>query len=80
MSSRAMAGIRLLYVASPSHRLHCSNVHHDPQKLIQYSMKLYLLGHATFRGKLSPLKALGPLEKSILRRLNSTVSSLSMTR
>lgn len=49
-------------------------------KLIQYSMKLYLLGHATFRAKQSGLGALGPLEKSILRRLNSTASNLSMAR
>ncbi|KAF9779468.1 hypothetical protein BJ322DRAFT_1101703 [Thelephora terrestris] len=46
-------------------------------KLIQYSMKLYLLCHATLRAKQSNL---GPLEKSILRRFSSTVSSLSMTR
>ena len=43
-------------------------------------MKLYLLAHSTLRGNMSTLKSLGPLEKSILRRLNSTVSSLSMTR
>ena len=75
-----MAGIKLSYATLPSRRVYCPDVHYDTQKLIQYSMKLYLLAHATFRGKRLALKALAPLERSILRRLNSTVSGLSMTR
>jgi hypothetical protein len=51
-----------------------------PQKLIQYSVKLYLLCHATFRARQSALKVVGTLEKSILRRLGNTVSALSLTR
>jgi len=41
---------------------------------------LYLLGHAAFRARQSALRALGLLEKSILRRMNNAVSALSLTR
>ena len=60
--------------------VHRSNACRFVQKLIQYSMKLYLLCHATFRARQSAFKVVGLFEKSILRRLGSTVSALSLTR
>ena len=78
---KSSSGRDKAFVCHPSaSSAHCSNAIHYPQKLIQYSMKLYLLSHAAFRAKQTALKALGLLEKSILRRLNSTVSVLSLAR
>jgi hypothetical protein len=53
----------------------------DTQKIIQYSMKVYLLFHHAVSRRL-PVQAAGKgaFERSLLRRLDSTVSGLSVTR
>lgn len=53
----------------------------DTQKIIQYSMKVYLLFHYAVSRRM-PVQAAGKgaLERSLLRRLESTVSGLSVTR
>ena len=53
----------------------------DIQKIIQYSMKVYLLFHHAVSRRM-PVQAAGKgaFERSLLRRLESTVSGLSVTR
>jgi hypothetical protein len=79
----ARGGIRLLYstfafpAATPTD---CLGID-DTQKIIQYSMKVYLLFHHAVSRRM-PVQGAGKgaLERSLLRRLESTVSGLSMTR
>ncbi|KAF7352932.1 hypothetical protein MVEN_01260500 [Mycena venus] len=61
--------------------LHPLNALFSPQKLIQYSLKVYLLFHtslATSRLLRRPTRP--PWEKELVRRLHSTVEGFSFTR
>ena len=53
----------------------------DTQKIIQYSMKVYLLFHFAVSRRM-PVQGVGrgAFERSLLRRMESTVSGLSLTR
>jgi hypothetical protein len=79
----ARGGIRLLYSTLPLQPVtptDCLGID-DTQKIIQYSMKVYLLFHRAVSRRL-PVQAAGKgaFERSLLRRLDSTVSGLSVTR
>ena len=53
----------------------------DTQKIIQYSMKVYLRFHYAVSRRM-PVQGVrsGAFERSLLRRMESTVSGLSLTR
>jgi hypothetical protein len=82
-SRLARGGIRLLYstFASPAATpTDCLGID-DTQKIIQYSMKVYLRFHLAVSGRMPVQWAKkGAFERSLLRRLESTVSGLSVTR
>src|SRR5216683_2802805 len=76
-------GIRLSYSTLPLQKLLVLIVFgiDDIQKIIQYSMKVYLLFHHAVSRRL-PVRGArkSAFEVGLLRRLESTVSGLSMTR
>ena len=82
-SRLARGGIRLLYSTLLLQKLHLLIVFgiDDIQKIIQYSMKVYLLFHLAVSRRV-PIQGArkSAFEVGLLRRLESTVSGLSLTR
>ena len=76
-----MGGIKLLYFTLLLLFLLIVFDIDDTQKIIQYSMKVYLRFHYAVSRRM-PVRGVrsGAFERSLLRRLESTVSGLSLTR